>query len=1514
MLSPRHHLVRLLAVTLGGLWIAPTALAQPDSCPSFPSSSSSPPPLSGSDDRNLENFGFSVAIDREALAVGAPGHGAMESTEPQVAQTNNIGRVYLFTREGTVWRRQDVFEPDCEPNCQESEIQFGRAVALSGDVLAAGAPEEDVEGQKAAGKVYLFQRADGGTWSELGDPLTAADDENVRDGAKFGFSLGLDGDLLVVGAPFDPTRGRFAGAVFVFRHSDNGWTQEGDPLTARDTAAFDAFGAAVAVSGGRFVVGAPLHDEAGERGNSGAAYLYERDGQGRWVDRKILPRGGPVEDDLYGFAVAMDGDTVVVGARAGDTNRGADTGAAFVFTCGATGCVQQAQLAACDGQPGDELGAAVAVFEDSREDPGIDDGDLVVVGARRNDGAGREDAGAAYIYRLIDGTWTLEARVSADSPASSDQAFGRAVAVAGPHVVTGESLRGDTNAGSAHVFTSRADLGVTELTVEAPPVPGTTVPHRGTFRNDGPSPAIGAELEVVFARRDPASATGPLLSGLTGDCQCQNEQCTEVKGLSPDVRSRRFTALVDLFPGGEVSCDVLPLVAPDARGELIATAEITPPPTVEEPQSEELPNSQELTSTLRPQADLVLETTATPGVVVPGGNPSLYRFTVTNKGPSDVLPGEAVATIDFKIPGSPPPMISIECTADRGRCGRDQGDHRSGQGVFDRIFLQKNGALTYVVRVLAGPSDRGRLDGVLRVTAVKTNSVDDLRDTNEGNNTERVETPLEPRADLVLTPPEPLPEAGVPGGEPSQYEFTVTNNGPSDVLSGEALVTTTHVINGLPKNAPCTSDGTPREPIEGEVSDFITLQRDGMLSYDVTVQISPQDRGRLEGALAVVAMRGLMDMDMGTVPSSNESCVRIPLEPQADLGVCFPGAGSSDCPATDCNGIDLNPDQAVPGSTFCFVVTNAGPSAVLASEAAVEATFGEELTLTEPRRCFASEEDDICGPLNLLCRLPADTPDHGCTLTDSGFQLNPGGELTYTVQALARPVIRPEVDPVIRNRASVRAGGAAPNDPSNLVNLNAVNDQQSLEISLTPVDLDLVKTRLEDEEMDGDRVYCLQVSNQEPPGGPTAEGIRLFDPSPQGLELIAIEGTCPLDDCPPEEEEVDCSAFPCSPETVIPGETCFACDLGDLTAGERVCLTARFQVSEDEEEEGEEGVSETAPIVNLASIASATADPSADNNRVPPSENNGAPPSGEVSIPEDLTVEALSGPIRADEGDDLAYEFRVVNAVSDSAKVSALIRLDHAAAFEESRGKRIDADGGQEILCPESEPTPGEERPGTRSFVCDFGDLVSGQVTTVRVELEDVRVEEQPAMREDLRPLVRILLEAAVEGPDGAPRGSVEILTAIGDQEPADLALEAEVSEQPLPDGKLPVILILSNAGPGPATEVRLEVRPGAEDILRPDAVGLCEEVAPSELRGESDNSFVCLLVDPEPLVPGSVVLLPVTLDLDPDPRPVTFRVTTDAPDPQKNNLAEVGRSDGSPALARPTSLVPRRLGTTGPP
>jgi len=362
-------------------------------------------------------FGLSVAVSGDTIVIGASrdDDNGLES-----------GSVYVFTRTGTLWALQGKLTPsDGAP-----DDLFGGHVAVDGDTIVVGALGDDDNGLDS-GSVYVYTRT-GTVWALQGK-LTA------RDGAvgdRFGESVTVDGDTIVSGAREDDDNGIDSGSAFVFTRTGTVWTQQGK-LTASDGASDDFFGFSVAINGDTIVIGAFRDDDNGF--NSGSAYVFTRTGT-VWALQEKLTAGDGASEDLFGFSVAINGDTIVIGAFRDDDAR-IDSGSAYVFTRTGMVWTQQGKLTASDGSFDDLFGFSVAVSEDT-----------IVIGTRLDDDNG-SDSGSAYVFTRTGTVWAQQGKLTASDGASGDF-FGASVAIDEDTIVIGAVFDDDNGdqSGSAYVF------------------------------------------------------------------------------------------------------------------------------------------------------------------------------------------------------------------------------------------------------------------------------------------------------------------------------------------------------------------------------------------------------------------------------------------------------------------------------------------------------------------------------------------------------------------------------------------------------------------------------------------------------------------------------------------------------------------------------------------------------------------------------------------------------------------------------------------------------------------------------------------------------------------------------------------------------------------------------------------------------------------------------------------------------------------------------------------------------
>ena len=282
------------------------------------------------------------------------------------------------------------------------------------------------------------------------DILTANDGE---EGDLFGWSVSLDGDTLLVGAYGDDdgcVMNSFceSGAAYVFvRDGSGNWSQQAK-LTPDDTEEDDLFGHSVSIDGDTALVGAIWEDSGGNIFFSGSAYVFVRDGSGNWSQQAKLTASDASDFVYFGQSVSLDGDTALVGAyqdSAPCNVNDSECGSAYVFVRDGNGnWSQQAKLVASDIEFSDWFGNSVSL-----------DGDTVLVGSPGGGSATFPSSGSAYVFvRDGSGNWSQQAELTAlDALDGVD--FGYSVSLDGDTALVGAWMDTTDNgpeSGSAYVF------------------------------------------------------------------------------------------------------------------------------------------------------------------------------------------------------------------------------------------------------------------------------------------------------------------------------------------------------------------------------------------------------------------------------------------------------------------------------------------------------------------------------------------------------------------------------------------------------------------------------------------------------------------------------------------------------------------------------------------------------------------------------------------------------------------------------------------------------------------------------------------------------------------------------------------------------------------------------------------------------------------------------------------------------------------------------------------------------
>ena len=369
-------------------------------------------------------FGQSISVSGNIVVIGAPN---------QDGNGDDSGKAYVFENQEGSWI--EVLE--IIPSDNSKRDLFGTSVAIDGDTLAIGSPGDDRIGD-GAGSVYVFGR-DGNNWIEQAE-LTGLDSMPED---RFGFSIALRGDRMIIGAPDNSEAASGAGAVYIFERSDGAWNQVAKVVPS-DAAPLDDFGSTLSVNGDRILVGSPDADRRG----TGSAYVFIKNGEA-WEEEAIFVPESPNGDEQLGTSVALFNDLAAVGAprnRVFDDFTFSDFPSGSVFIYQRSGS-DWTLLDTIDSLPDTdgEFGAGVALVED-----------MLVIGEPNGD-SDIGPTGNAYVYTrdAVDG-WKLLRKLS-PRDLGRDR-FGGRIAVSGVHILVG-SEEDDFRSGSSYVFDSTRPPG-----------------------------------------------------------------------------------------------------------------------------------------------------------------------------------------------------------------------------------------------------------------------------------------------------------------------------------------------------------------------------------------------------------------------------------------------------------------------------------------------------------------------------------------------------------------------------------------------------------------------------------------------------------------------------------------------------------------------------------------------------------------------------------------------------------------------------------------------------------------------------------------------------------------------------------------------------------------------------------------------------------------------------------------------------------------------------------------------
>ena len=355
---------------------------------------------------------------------------------------------------------------------------FGTSVSVDGDRMVIGARYEDgcgtgvnpasnADGCDDSGAAYVYERTNG-VWAQT----AILKSSNAEAGDEFGISVSIEGDIIAVGSRLEDSCATTvggdqtdnlcssAGAAYIFEFANGAWSQTAY-IKPSNTDSYDNFGNAVSISGSRVAIGSVYEDGCSANvggdasddacSNTGAAFVFEKSANG-WTEQAYFKSNAPGVDNRYAQGLSLDGDRLVVGAgrrkgcSVGATSGCNNAGAIYVYDYANGAWSFTAELRSSNLGGGDRFGETVKLS-----------GDRILATARQEDSCAVQvngggvnnlcsNAGAAYLFELVNGTWTQTVYFKPSANQAGAQ-FGTDAAIDGDRVVVASHQEDNCQAG-----------------------------------------------------------------------------------------------------------------------------------------------------------------------------------------------------------------------------------------------------------------------------------------------------------------------------------------------------------------------------------------------------------------------------------------------------------------------------------------------------------------------------------------------------------------------------------------------------------------------------------------------------------------------------------------------------------------------------------------------------------------------------------------------------------------------------------------------------------------------------------------------------------------------------------------------------------------------------------------------------------------------------------------------------------------------------------------------------------
>jgi hypothetical protein len=494
-------------------------------------------------------YGSEIDVDDGTIVVGAVGN---------FSGSIGAGTAFVFVRDsGGNWTQQTNLNNTLSVGFE------GSGVAIEEDTIVLGAHANSFISPSTglgafSGQFAILERDGGGNWIEV-----FSDQVHTGRADYFGASVDIDGDLVIVGAPyyeeaeFGETSG---GEAYIYRRDPGGvWAQEA-MLVASDTQAYAEFGDQVAISqAGYALVGAHLDDNANGT-NAGAVYVFRETSPGVWTQEAKLIASDGAADEKFGNSLDMFNQKAVVGVSSHELN--GDVGTLYVYDF-AIDYLEKHRITHSSSSPiGSFLGGSVVMAEDYILASGLSpllsgtgllfqydsrglvwteshefglaslnphkfgtslalDGDIALVGAPGTWTAAGRSVGSVFVLNYDGTEWQFVTQLFAAGGNEYDE-FGYQVALGGSWAAISAKDSALSNSGGVYLFESDTLGWHQRLRVENP-TPNSNDRYGESLDMDGTSLAVGASGDnTVFIYGGFVATNWTLTGTITG--QASNDK------------------------------------------------------------------------------------------------------------------------------------------------------------------------------------------------------------------------------------------------------------------------------------------------------------------------------------------------------------------------------------------------------------------------------------------------------------------------------------------------------------------------------------------------------------------------------------------------------------------------------------------------------------------------------------------------------------------------------------------------------------------------------------------------------------------------------------------------------------------------------------------------------------------------------------------------------------------------------------------------------------------------------